>query len=292
MTALIDGDSIIYKAGFALEEEIEKDDGTIEYHVDLKSAKDYIDGIIDGILFNTDCSDVELWIGERGTNFRYKLSEGLKDLYKHNRKDSRKPDKYKEMLNYIRKQYKAKSPVDCEVDDVVCFKKAESPDKYVLCAIDKDVLYQTEGTHYNYGTGEFITVDKEFAIWFAYYQTLIGDTVDGYKGAFRVGPAKAMKILGTPNNCDKLLTKLLQKGKVKEPTIKKLLKEPQVSERTLWARVLRTYRKSKQTAQEALITMRLAQMHQLHRSPTDGKLKLRLWTPIKKGFEQIETLPF
>lgn len=262
MTALIDADSFLYKIGFALEETFEKEDGT-EYHVvDLENAKDSIDDLIDAILFLTDCDDYELWLtGEE--NFRYDVANDLAHAYKHNRKDSRKPDKFQEMWDYLRKTHKAKVTPFCEADDVVVTKKTESPDDYVLCAIDKDVLYQTEGRHYNYGKDEFVTVTKEEAIHYAYYQTLVGDPTDGYKGAYRIGPKKADVILGTPGQFD---------------------------ERQLYARVLATYRKCKQTRKEALATMRLAQMHQLKR--VDGKLKLNLWTPPAKGECQIDALQF
>ncbi len=293
MIALIDGDSILYRAGFALEEEFEDAEGNITYNVDLASAKDYIDGVIDGILFNTDCDSYELWIGERGTNFRYKLSEeGLKDRYKYNRKDSRKPDKFKEMLHYIKKQYKARSPLDCEVDDVVCYKKAEKPNDYILCAIDKDVLYQSEGRHYNYGKDEWVTVTKEESIYYAYFQTLTGDTTDGYKGAFRIGPAKAVAILGVPNGNNKMIEDVLKKAKVKPEKITELLKKgSEYDERALWAKVLLTYRKCKQSRLEAITTMRLAQMHQLQRN-SEGKLRIKLWTPVEKGRCQIDALQF
>jgi|LGOV01.1.fsa_nt_gb DNA polymerase-1 len=263
MTALIDADSFLYKVGFALEETFENEDGT-EYHVvDLINAKDALDGLIDGILFSTDCDDYELWLTGK-ENFRYQIAtDGLKDAYKHNRKDSRKPDKFQEMWNYLRTVHKAKLTPFCEADDVVVVKKTEAPDDYLLCAIDKDVLYQTEGRHYNYGKDVFAVVTKEEALHYAYLQTLTGDTTDGYKGAYRIGPKKAAAILGEPGDFD---------------------------ERQLWARVLSTYRKCKQTKKEALATMRLAQMHQLKR--VTGKLKLRLWTPPAKGECQIDALQF
>jgi len=263
MTALIDGDSILYKAGFALEEELE--DGT--FYVDLQSAKDYIDGIIESIMFETDADDYELWVGEKGANFRYKIAEdNLANGYKHNRKEARKPDKFKEMLDYVKKEHKAKQAVGCENDDVVVTKKTESPSKYILCCVDKDVLYQTQGTHWNYGKQEWVSVTRAESIWYAYYQTLVGDTTDGYKGAFRIGPVKAKKILGEPED---------------------------FSERTLWAKVLLTYRKCKQTKEEALATMRLANMHQLKRN-TQGKLRLDLWEPPTKEEDKLRgyTLPF
>ena len=285
--ALIDADSFLYRAGFALEEEL--DNGT--FHVDLRNAKDFLDGLIDGILFNTECDDYELWLTGK-ENFRYKIAEeSLKDSYKFNRKESRKPDKFDEMWDYLRIHHKAKVTPFCEADDVVVTKKTESPDVYVLCAIDKDVLYQTEGTHYNYGKDEFVTVSKEESIYYAYLQTLTGDTTDGYKGCFRIGPAKAVAILGVPYGNGKMLKDLLQKAKVKPEKIKELLKGTQYDERQMWARVLCNYRRSKQSPQEALATMRLANMHQLVRDHK-GKLKLNLWTPVKKGECQIDALQF
>jgi len=168
------------------------------------------------------------------------------------------------MLAYIKKTYKSMSPLDCEVDDVVCYKKAESPDKYILCAIDKDVLYQSVGRHYNYGTDKWITVSQEEAIYYSFLQTLTGDTTDGYKGCKNIGPVKAKKILGEPG---------------------------EYSERTLWAKVLLAYRKANMKKLEAYTTMRLANMHQLKRNK-QGKLRIQLWAPPKQGEEQLDYIPF
>ena len=37
-----------------------------------------------------------------------------------------------------------------EADDIVVTKKTMYPDKYVMCALDKDVLYSVPGTHFNF----------------------------------------------------------------------------------------------------------------------------------------------
>lgn len=262
MTALIDADSFLYKIGFSLEEEL--DDGT--FYVDLQEAKLALDGLIESIMFETDCDDYELWL-TGGNNFRYDIAkEHLSHDYKHNRKDKRKPDKLLEMTKYLRVKHKARVTPFCEADDVVVAKAIEAPDDYILCAIDKDVLYQTPGNHWNYGKQEWVRVDKALALWYPYYQTLVGDVTDGYKGAFRIGEVKAKKILGEPQ---------------------------QYNERQLWARVLWTYRKCKQTKEEALATMRLANMRQLERDD-NGKFKLKLWTPPTREEDQLDEylLPF
>lgn len=262
MTALIDADSFLYRVGFSLEEEL--DDGS--YYVDLTEAKYALDGLIESIMFETDADDYELWL-TGDNNFRYSIAKKhLKHDYKYNRKDIRKPDKFKEMRNYLIKHYKAKVAPICEADDVVVAKKTEAPDDYILCAIDKDVIYQTIGKHFNFGKLEWVDVTLEESVWYAYYQTLVGDTTDGYKGAFRVGKVKAKKILRDPG---------------------------ELSERQLWARVLCTYRKCNQSKEEALATMRLANMHQLKRNK-QGKFEVKLWTPpsIKEDKLHDLQLPF
>ena len=288
--ALIDGDSIVYKTGFALEEEL--DDGS--FYVNLDDAKQYIDGIIEGIMFATDCDSIELWLGAKGTNFRYEIANKyLSDDYKHNRKDSRKPDKFDEMVKYIKKKYKSKSAVNCEVDDVVVTKKTESPDKYILCAVDKDVLYQTVGIHYNYFKDEWVTVTEPEAIWYSYYQCLVGDVTDGYKGCKGIGPVKAIRILGLPAMASRSMLDRLLGNKVSNTTKDKLYALESFSERTMWAKILCAYRHSKQTKEEALATMRLANMHQLYRN-SEGKLRVKLWKPLPKGSIDLisDDIPF
>lgn len=88
-----------------------------------------------------------------------------------------------------------KIAVGIEADDMVVYLKDNNYDKYILCAIDKDVLYQTEGSHYDYGRETTVTINKDEAIWFAYYQTLSGDATDGYKGCPGIGKVKATKLI-------------------------------------------------------------------------------------------------
>lgn len=198
--ALIDADSLIYKSGFTFEDkttwnEIEMELGTstvpeTTITSDLLLAKNAIDTIIDNIKFKTGCSEVELWISG-SDNFRY----GVMPSYKHNRTTTRKPLEYDNLYKYLVSKYNANIATGYEADDVVVYLKTTYPLKYVLCAIDKDVLYQTEGNHYNYNKDEFVSVSVEEAIRFFWFQVLIGDTTDGYSGVKGIGKVKANKIL-------------------------------------------------------------------------------------------------
>lgn len=249
MEALVDADSLLYKVGFALEDKVIwnemevlsglEQEEDIDYFTNIEQCYRTFDQFVDNILFATDCFDVFLVFSGKG-NFRLDFPID----YKTNRKDSRKPLGYSELREYAETRYRAHTPEGMEADDYVVYLKTKHPEDYILCAIDKDVLYQTVGTHYNYGKDEEVTVNEWDAIKYAYYQTLTGDTSDGYKGAHGIGAKKAEKLLA---DCD--------------------------TEYDLWVAVKNGYESKGQTEDEALWTMRLAHMHQF-----DGE-KINLWNP-------------
>jgi DNA polymerase-1 len=249
MLALVDADSLLYKVGFAIEDkviwnqmEVEAgidEETDVEYYTNLSQCRTTFNQLVSNIQFATDCDDTIL-VFSGGHNFRLDLPSS----YKENRKASRKPLGYSELLEYAQKNYETITTDGIEADDLVVWMKTEKPEDYILCAIDKDVLYQTGGTHYNYGKDEEVTVDDFDAKWFAYYQTLTGDTSDGYKGCKGIGDKKARKIL------DGLKT-----------------------DEELWKAVVETYESKGQDEDEALWTMRLANMHQWNGT------EIVLWNP-------------
>jgi DNA polymerase-1 len=249
MDALIDADSLLYKVGFAIEDKVvwnqaeiesgEEEIPQVDYFTDLEQCYNTFDQLLDTIMYVTDCDDV-LLVFTGHSNFRMDLPTP----YKENRKDSRKPTGYQEILDYALKNYPNLVVDYMEADDYVVWRKAKEPEDWVLCAIDKDVIYQSEGTHYNYGRGEEVTVTADEAVYYAYYQTLTGDVTDGYKGCKGIGPKKADKILG---DCK--------------------------TEYEMWQAVVDTYINKGQTEDEALWTMRLANMHQYNGTT------IKYWNP-------------
>lgn len=189
MVALVDADSLLYRIGFSFEDSTDWGDGATKT-TDVVAAKNAIDGVIENILFKTGCDSVELWL--TGTdNFRHSIVSD----YKHNRSKSTRPLCYSELWEYMVLKYGAKVAVGYEADDMVVCLKIAHPDDYFVCALDKDVLYQTAGTHYNYKTSDFIEVTPSEAIRFFYYQLLRGDPTDGYIGCKGIGDMKANQIL-------------------------------------------------------------------------------------------------
>jgi DNA polymerase-1 len=78
-----------------------------------------------------------------------------------------------------------------EGDDVLGI-LATASEEYIVWSLDKD-LKQIPGNHLI--DDEVVTISTADADRFHMYQTLVGDTSDGYKGCPGVGPVKADKIL-------------------------------------------------------------------------------------------------
>ena len=250
MIALIDADSIVYRVCCAVEDKTiwnemevltgQEIDLDIEHTINLDTMYATIDGIIENILFATECKKAMICIGDGTENFRFNNPLG----YKENRKDLRKPEGFKEAIDYLVNEHKARLIGNnlIEVDDEVVYLKTKYPDKYMLCAIDKDVLYQTEGEHYNYVKDEFITVTKEDTIKYLFYQALVGDASDGYKGCKGIGDKKAKDLLSYYTDGKKI-------------PIEKL-------ESYLYKMLLPTFISKGHNEDYFLQTLRLASMHQ------------------------------
>lgn len=256
MTALIDTDSLLYTCAFALEDKIvwnelealaglEEPDEPI-YYYDAEAAKLTIDNMISNIMFAVDATDCMLCVGGEG-NFRNNNPLG----YKQHRKALRIPELVAILKDYVVTKYNAMVCDGMEADDVVTYYKNTYTDKYTLCAIDKDVLYQTPGTHYNYKKDIYVNVKSGQAVKYKYYQCLVGDTTDGYTGCKGIGDVKARKILDD----------IKPSGKRKQYELQ------------LWQAVVDTYIKQGMTEQDAIYTMQLCDMHQFN-----GK-EIVLWSP-------------
>ena len=141
-----------------------------------------------------------------------------------------------------------------EADDIVVFKKREHPDDYILCAVDKDVLYTLPGRHFNYYSSmlhnidmKFIEVDNYRAVRHHFIQTLMGDKGDNVIGLKGIGPAKAEKILMNYEDT-----------------------------KVLWTKVVEAYEAAGRSEIDAIKNMRLVSMHQLVYNE-DGNIEVKLW---------------
>jgi len=228
---LVDGDEILYKAGFAAQKTyytLHRGKGTkplidfmfpgkryaesyipdlpdmhTEPYVQLKPHHNfmtYVDDTINGIKKMAGKSKAVVFFSE-GVNFRYEVAKIVP--YKGNRAETRKPLMMAEIKEYVLRKYKTHVVKDIEVDDALGLYQ---DDTTVISTQDKD-LNGVPGWRVG-GKGPFqhkdglrlITPDE--ALRFFYCQLLSGDSTDNIVGLYRYGLVKAekyyLKELGKP----------------------------------------------------------------------------------------------
>lgn len=245
---LIDADTIVYATASVMEEEELHPNWPNEnydeprYKLDLEAAENVIIEKLNYMKQRTGCQELQLYFTtSREHNFRYKIFP----QYKAGRKEVRHPagiDQMKKLL--IDKYENAFACVSYEADDEVVYLKAKDPDKYVLAAIDKDVLNAVPGRHYNYNKDTFVETDHKAAKHWPYLQCIIGDPGDGIKGVPGIGEKRAANFV-----------------------------DPGMNEKDMWQGVVKAYESKGLTEEDAIITMQLVNMHQLRTK------KIKLWKP-------------
>jgi hypothetical protein len=214
--------------------------------INLEEAYEKAMEKLDRIYQKTGCRSCEMHFSDGRDNFRYKVYPA----YKANRK-GRSPAGLRELKYKLHENFEGTISTEWEADDIVVYLKESNPEKYMMVAVDKDLLYSVVGTHFNYYESsqynidmKFVDVDAETQMKWPYIQALVGDSVDGIKGVKGVGKAKAPKMLSyctTPAEC--------------------------------WEVVKQAYEDSGETFIQAIVTMQLVDMHQFN-----GK-EIVLWNP-------------
>jgi len=182
--ALIDGDIIAYRVGFACQKK-DKETGLVTADPKpyaLHSTKLYVNQIIE----DCGCNSYTIYLTPK-TTFRNKV----RDDYKANRKGIDKPVHIKAIRDYLVNIYKAKVVDNIEADDALGLKQDSDT---MICSIDKDLL-MCEGNHYNFVKKEFKQVTSEEGTRFFYQQMITGDSADNILGIRGLGKVKASKLL-------------------------------------------------------------------------------------------------
>ena len=225
----------------------------LDYDRAIQLCHDRIQGMIEA----TDTGSAELYF-TTGKNFRYTVDP----MYKANRTSTRYPPGMKGLKEALLKEYPGEICKHIEADDAVVYLKRTNPNKYVLCAVDKDVYKAVAGRHWNYYysakykiSPKWITTELHDAKTFAYHQVLEGDTTDNIRGCPGIGPKKAITALA---NCK--------------------------TDFERWTVVVKLFEKKNLTVKDAIRDMRLVNMHQV----TIDKDNNWLWTPWTPPLPQGE----
>ena len=177
---LIDGDMLVYRVGFACDEESEK--------VAIQTMANYISELISDLSEHYDNHKLYL---TGSSNFRNEVA--VSQPYKGGR-PSRKPV-HKDLLHeYMLDAWKAELSDNMEADDCIAIKSTELEHKSIICSLDKDFL-QIPTKIYDYTKKIMKEVDERSATEWLYRQALMGDRVDNIAGVNGIGPKKAEKAL-------------------------------------------------------------------------------------------------
>ena len=130
------------------------------------------------------------------TNFRHGVAT-IKP-YKGNRDEAHKPVHAADIKAMMRREYVVHTSEDEEADDQMAYEHYEDwlhdPYSSVIATIDKD-LDMIPGLHYNFTKQESYNVTPEEGIWWFYRQCLTGDTTDNIPGIDGIGPVRAARLL-------------------------------------------------------------------------------------------------
>jgi len=249
---LIDGDEVLYRATTSVEHETRWDEENHVLHSNAEEAWEAFNRIILGFQEAIGVSDFRLAF-TKGDSFR----KGLYDPYKANRLGVRKPLCYVAVRERAEEAYQTYSYPGLEADDILGIWATRGGNlDPIIVSQDKD-LKTIPGKLWRQGALEVTSEEAANYNWM--YQTLIGDTSDGYPGCPGVGPKTAEKIL------HHALDGFGSMG------IGSTLQ-------TMWPEIIRTYEKNGLTAEDALLQARLARI--LRASDWDAQNKeVRLWTP-------------
>lgn len=202
---------------------------------------------LERIYEKTGCRTCEMHFTGGKENFRYEVHTA----YKANR-TSRTPAGLQELKNKLIENFNGTLNTKWEADDIVVYKAKTYPEKYIMCAVDKDLLFSIPGTHFNYYESGKYNIEmkwmpensEETAMKWPFIQAIVGDKVDNIEGLYGLGPAKAAKVFA---GCQTALE--------------------------CWEALVEAYESKGKNRIDALITIRLVHMHQF-----DGE-KIVLWDP-------------
>lgn len=187
-TAVIDGDMIVYRAGFSSEREIKWSDDIWTLQSSEKEMQIIINDLINYIVEQTEAEDY-LMAFSSARNFRYQLFPE----YKANRKTKRKPLGIKSITNWSMENHNGIMWNNVEADDVAGMLCSNNPD---MVAVSGDKDFGTLPCEwFNFLTATTSYTTKEEADYNHLCQALSGDSVDGFSGARGIGSIGAKKLL-------------------------------------------------------------------------------------------------
>lgn len=242
---LIDADVLAFEAAAGCEKATEWEPGYWTWHCKWDDVLAHFDRALEEIC-DTLQGDPVLCLTDSLGNFRFSVLP----TYKGNRKSTKKPLILKAFKEHLIADRGAYFRPGLEGDDcmgILATRANPTKEERVIVSVDKD-MKTIPGLVCRWPIEkEARLITQEEADYWHLYQTLTGDTTDGYAGCPGVGPKKAEEILGGFDDAH-------------------------------WEFVVKAFAKAKLTEAHALVQARVARI--LRASDYDfQKKEPKLWTP-------------
>ena len=209
-TILLDIDIPIFRFAAVHQSNIQWEPGEGEVVAvvpEFEYVADQLDIYVDELMEELHADDIIMCLSEplRDRNWRRKVLP----TYKDNRSKSTTPVYRTKLGEYIEHKYKTYRRPTLEGDDILGILATSNklvPGYKIVVSGDKD-LKTIPTVETSIGRNTLYNPDKDKvpmvrplheADWYWMYQTLVGDSTDGYKGLPRCGPVGAKKVLGEP----------------------------------------------------------------------------------------------
>lgn len=185
-TLLIDADIVAYRSSAATERHYDWGEGVTSVAHDFDDAKRAAGDMIDELADKLKADRLVICLSDDYQNFRNGVWAGYK---KH--RVSERPKELYPIKEWLAETYTSKIVPTLEADDVmgIMATNPNTSEERIMVSMDKDMM-TIPGKLYrpNYPKLGVIDITPEQAWKFHFYQTLIGDTTDGYTGCPKIGP--------------------------------------------------------------------------------------------------------
>lgn len=281
-TALIDADTLVYKAAQRVERPIEWETGLWTLHAWPNEGIEEFDKILNRIVDAVEADHIVMALTDYAVpNWRF----GVMPDYKAQRQTGsgkRRPILWRALREYIHEvdgeRWDTYQWPGMEGDDVLGVLLTH-PEMYegekVCVSIDKDML-TLPGRHYNYDHPEegVIELTEEEADLFHMTQAVAGDATDGYPGCPGIGMVRAERFLLAGLKLETYEHEFIRGKRKGETEFRTKPGEPG----TLWEVVVSIYEANDQTEDDALTNARVARICRADDYDIENN-EVNLWTP-------------
>jgi 5'-3' exonuclease len=281
-TLLVDADIVAFKYASTNEKKFDWGDGVVSKSVteDLSVIAKEVDDYLQNLLVVTKADEFIICLSDDTTNWRNKVLPSYKQHRKTPDGISNRPEWLYPLKEHLATTYRSYRKPSLEADDLLGILSTHPkliPGKKIIVSEDKD-LQTIPGWLFNPRKDtKPRLITPEQADRFHMYQTLTGDTTDGYKGCPGVGDKAANELLDSPY----LLVPYeyeFKTGKRKGETETRYTKEPTDN---VWEAIVSLYESKGFTGYNALTQARVARIAR-HTDYNFQTQEIIYWNPPQK----------